>query len=521
MPNTVKRLHYYDHQFLRAPDFSDEQNYHLTMRRLHNSSLHTWGIVGGLQVTLTSGGTGTAVTVNAGVAIDSAGREMVLPSDTNLELGGVAAPATVLVTIAYGEQQSDPTTEAGGPGNTRWTEMPTLSFSTTAPNDPSTTLILAGVPRTSTGLGAVDGSGRKQAEVVLGNELTLNSLTLKKDGVLQANWPVLSCSAGNQATFGNAGLVVNGAVGIGTASPASELHIRKDAAGQLGPNITLMNGAGTAGASASIDFSGYDTGAQAPASRIQGVDDGAFSAHLVFSSKQPGANANPLVESMRLTSAGNLGIGVNASKAKLEVNGMIGNTVALFGETLGMSLVASWPNVGFNCYYNGGWKAISAGWSGNIDVDQNTGSMDFYVNRTKANAADAALSPQAGLSIHSDGKLASPMWRATQVMNQRQGPLPISAPFNSGGGTLMIIFSGSGWSGGAGNIGMALQIDGGTVATTRSFTNEANSHKAFTTNTLVQANVAAGAHNITLVALANTNTDGNDWFNVTILELPF
>lgn len=87
MPNTVKRLNYFDHQFLRAPDFSDEQDYHLSMRRLHNSSLHTWGIVQGLQVSLASGGTGTAVTVNSGVALDSTGREMVLATNTNLELG--------------------------------------------------------------------------------------------------------------------------------------------------------------------------------------------------------------------------------------------------------------------------------------------------------------------------------------------------------------------------------------------------------------------------------------------------
>src|SRR5271165_792914 len=98
MTNTVKRLNYYDHQFLRAPDFSDEQNYHLGMRRLHNSSMHTWGIVQGMQVTLTSGGAGTAVTVSSGVALDSAGRELVLASDTNLELGGIAAGTTLYIT---------------------------------------------------------------------------------------------------------------------------------------------------------------------------------------------------------------------------------------------------------------------------------------------------------------------------------------------------------------------------------------------------------------------------------------
>src|SRR5215471_16987056 len=155
MLSTVKRLNYYDHQFLRAPDFTDEQHYHLSMRRLHNSSLHTWGIVQGLQVTPASGGTGTAVTVSAGVAIDSAGQEMVLPADTNLELGGEAAGTTLNITIAYDEQQSDPTTEAGGPGNTRITEMPKVSFSKDAPADKSMTLILAKVPRTATGLGTI------------------------------------------------------------------------------------------------------------------------------------------------------------------------------------------------------------------------------------------------------------------------------------------------------------------------------------------------------------------------------
>jgi hypothetical protein len=139
----------------------------------------------------------------------------------------------------------------------------------------------------------------------------------------------------------------------------------------------------------------------------------------------------------------------------------------------------------------------------------------------KAAAADAPLTAPSRLSIHADGKLVSPMWRATHVMNQRQGPLPVSANFASGGGTLVIIFSGSGFAATGTNIGLVLQIDGSSVATTRSFTNEPSSHKAFTTNILVQANVAAGNHSITLSPLSGTISDGNDWFNVTVLELPF
>ena len=502
MPNTVKRLNYYDHQFLRAPDFSDEQDYHLSMRRLHNSSLHTWGIVQGLQVSLASGGTGTAVTVNSGVALDSTGREMVLATNTNLELGGAAANTTLYITISYDEQPSDPTTEAGGPGNTRVTEAPKLSFSKDAPGDNSLTLILAKVPRTGTGLGPVDASDRKQAGVVLGSDLTINTLTLKKDGVAQPNWPVLSCGAANQAAFANAGLSVSGSVGIGPTAPDRNLTIsRRDAAG----------------AYANVKNANHEV--------LLGVDTTTILSAMTASDLQIRTNNTTRVVVQANTGNvqvnGNVGVGTPASKAKLQVDGMVGNTVAMFGSSgAGMSLIASWPNIGFNCYYNGGWKAISPGWSANVEVSQDNGTMNFYLNAAKANAADAALTPQARLSVHPDGKLTSPMWKATPVMNQVQGPLPKSAPFSSGGGTLVIIFSGSGFRSGAGNVGMNLQLDGKAVSTTRVWTNESSSHKAFTTNIHVQANVAADNHTITLAALQDTGTDVNDWFNVTVLEMP-
>ena len=498
MANTVKRLNYYDHQFLRVPDFADEQNYHLNMRRLHNSALHTWGIVQGLQVTLASGGTGTAVSVNAGVAIDSTGREIVLPADTNLELGGEAAGTTLFITIAYAEQQTDPTTEAGGPGNTRITEMPNLSFSKTAPADASMTLILARVPRTATGLGPVDGSDRRQAGTVLGDNLTISALTLRKDGVAQPNWPALSCSAANEAAF-NAGLAVNGSVGIGPGAPTRNLTI---------------SGAGTAGTYANIKNGSNEV--------LLGVDAVAVLATMTASDLQIRTNNATRVV---VGSDGNVGIGARASRGALEVSTMVGNTTALFGKDLGVSLVANSPNIGFNSYFNGTWKSLSPGWAGVIGIDQNDGSMNFMVAPTKATAADAALTPTpppSRLSIRVDGKLISPMWKATQVMNQRQGPLPVNAGFASGGGMLMIFLSGSGFSpGGGSNVGMQLQIDGVTMGFARSFTNEAGSHKAFTTNILLVAGIVAGVHTVNLAPLPGTNTDGNDWFNVAILELPF
>jgi hypothetical protein len=497
MPNTVKRLNYYDHQFLRAPDFTDEQSYHLNMRRLHNSLLHTWGIAQGLQVAVATGGTGTAVTVSAGVGIDSTGRELVLASATNLELGGEAAGTTLYITLAYDEQQSDPTTEAGGPGNTRITEAPKLSFSKTAPPGDGMTLILAKVPRTATGLGTVDPSDRKQAGVVLGSDLTVNTLTLKKDGVAQANWPVLSCSAANQAALANGGLAVSGSVGIGPTAPDRNLTI---------------SGAGTTGVYANVKNGSHEV--------LLGVDTATILSAMTASDLQ--IRTNNAVRAVVQANTGNVGIGTTTpTNARLEVDGMVGNTVGLFGKTLGMSLVASWPNLGFNGYFNGSWKAISPGWAGVIGVDQNDGSMNFFTIPAKATAADAVLPIANRLAIHADGKVVSPMWRVTQVLNQVQGGLPKGGNFTSGGGILVILFSGSGFAGGAMVIGMTLQIDGVNRAFARSFTNEPSSHKAFTTNFLVQPGIAAGNHTINLVALAGTSTDFNDWFNVTVLELPF
>jgi hypothetical protein len=308
MANTVKRVNYYDHQFLRAPDFTDEQNYHLGMRRLHNSSLHTWGVVQGLEVKVASGGTGTAVTVSAGFAIDSSGQEIVLPADTNLELGGEVAGTTLNITIAYDEQQSDPTTEAGGPGNTRISEMPKLSFSATAPADKSMTLILAQVPRTATGLGTVDESGRRQAGVVLGSDLTVDTLTLKKDGVAQANWPVLSCSAANQAALANAGLSVSGSVGIGPVAADRNLSV---------------NAAGGAAVYANVKNGNHEI--------LLGVDTTTILSAMTASDLQ--IRTNNISRVLVQANTGNLGVGTLTPKEKLHIEG---GSLYLNGEAQGM-----------------------------------------------------------------------------------------------------------------------------------------------------------------------------------------
>lgn len=68
---------------------------------------------------------------------------------------------------------------------------------------------------------------------------------------------------------------------------------------------------------------------------------------------------------------------------------------------------------------------------------------------------------------------------------------------------------------------MEVVIDNVVRATARGFTNEALSHKAFTTSAVVVIQIAAGQHNLLVRTMPNTVTDFNDFFTVTILELPW
>ena len=109
----IKRLHYFDHQFLKEPDFTDEQEYHLGMGRRHNRVSHTLGIADGLEVEVEST---SAVTVRAGTAIDIQGRDIVLADDRSVAISGFDPGTDVFVTIAYNEDETDPTAETGAGG---------------------------------------------------------------------------------------------------------------------------------------------------------------------------------------------------------------------------------------------------------------------------------------------------------------------------------------------------------------------------------------------------------------------
>jgi hypothetical protein len=135
--------------------------------------------------------------------------------------------------------------------------------------------------------------------------------------------------------------------------------------------------------------------------------------------------------------------------------------------------------------------------------------------------ASTAYSLRAEEANKLTGSIESGMFNVTQIYNSRTGPLPLDTTFVSGGGTILVFASGSGYVSTAGQIGMVIRLDDEIRGYATVFTNIANDHRAITTNLLVLTGVPEGEHTLRLENLGSTKTDRNDFFYLTILELPF
>jgi hypothetical protein len=126
----------------------------------------------------------------------------------------------------------------------------------------------------------------------------------------------LICSTINQNTYaGNPAVSVGGTASLGALTLIGNVP-SSDAAG-----MALYNQGGGGGASVSLDFYNTPFNGGIPQAKIKAVDDGAYSDHLTFWTKTPGAPTNQVTEKVRITSTGNVGIGTAAPGGKLEVAG--------------------------------------------------------------------------------------------------------------------------------------------------------------------------------------------------------
>src|SRR5262245_16990596 len=71
----ASRVNYFDRQFIRLAELTDEQAYHQQLHRRHNLSHHSWGIVAGLALTTDNDG---RPVVQPGLAVDGYGRDLLL-----------------------------------------------------------------------------------------------------------------------------------------------------------------------------------------------------------------------------------------------------------------------------------------------------------------------------------------------------------------------------------------------------------------------------------------------------------
>jgi hypothetical protein len=146
-----------------------------------------------------------------------------------------------------------------------------------------------------------------------------------------------------------------------------------------------------------------------------------------------------------------------------------------------------------------------------------------FVGLTIVVAVVLAIISVASVSQTSEAAKPKKVFAAKEVITAN-GPLPVEGKYKSRGGKLIISAAGSGWSSTVNQlIGMNVFVKGKNAGTAQVWTNEANSHKAFVSAfpVVYAKGVGSGPVTIKLDKLnAQTITDENDFYRVTVVEVP-
>ena len=129
------RPRFFAGQLLTADDLTAAQDVDSGLRHLHHRMLHGWGIASGLAVT--GRRTATEVTLGAGYALDSTGRELIVPEPLTVPVPPVAAspsggPVPFALVVRWTEDDEavvlDRPGACGAEGAVRRSDAPTVAW---------------------------------------------------------------------------------------------------------------------------------------------------------------------------------------------------------------------------------------------------------------------------------------------------------------------------------------------------------------------------------------------------------
>lgn len=176
----IKRVRYFNGEFLFAEDFNADHEYHRSMRYRHNKHFHTLGIVTGLVVTYTAGE--TSVTITPGLAVDKDGREIVFSAGVHIDFNSddYMAENDYYISVSWSQQESD--LDENGNAK-RWDETPVIKVSIDPPEDSDLEMILGKVQLNDVKVVVtVDETMRKVSAMDLGDNAITSSKIAAADG---------------------------------------------------------------------------------------------------------------------------------------------------------------------------------------------------------------------------------------------------------------------------------------------------------------------------------------------------
>jgi hypothetical protein len=196
-------------------------------------------------------------------------------------------------------------------------------------------------------------------------------------------------------------LLPAGQVGIGTATPAGMLEVIGNAiVDSTVKSVTSTNRYGFIHTDGTVFLETYIGTPTAGGGGLGGWLGTKAPHPLYFYT----GNSNP---QMALTTAGLVGIGNSIpNNGGLVVDTKVGAVNAMFGSnTTGIALESNFPGVGFNSYYNGSRKYISAGFAGVLGMNPANGV--FTLGATLATgAAGAGATTADAFAFTPDGTLS-------------------------------------------------------------------------------------------------------------------